>query len=166
MNINRQASYRHQTRTAKEFKEFKKTTGITSLTKEQWDNIIYMYFEEMKLYCAETGEDFKVPAGLGRLAIAKKKRKARKGKNGEFNNLSINWKATRKKGKRIYNMNYDTDGFFFGWMFFPETVRFKHNRLWKFKPAEKMSSLIAHYVRADKKYQERYKEHHLKYKKY
>ena len=39
--------------------------------------------------------------------------------------LPIDWQKTKERGKVIYNFNYHTDGYFFGWMWF-KNVRLKN----------------------------------------
>jgi len=46
-------------------------------------------------------------------------------------------------GKRIYNFNYHTEGFFFGWMWFKESARLKNIDLWYFK-ASRVTSRLSH----------------------
>lgn len=129
------------------------------LTFDQWRNIIYSFNDAFKEYILETGERAKLPFGFGEFAINKKKRRKIKGVDGkEFVNLPIDWKKTREKGKRIYNFNFHTEGFFFGWMWFKTTARFKHSQLWYFKPSRNTSRLLSHYINADDKYQHLYHE--------
>ena len=82
-----------------------------------------------------------------------------KDKDGrEFINLPVDWKKTREKGKIIYNFNYDTEGYFFGWVWFKRSTRIRHSVLWYFKPCRNTSRLLAHYIKADPKYQHIYRE--------
>ena len=73
-------------------------------------------------------------------------------------NLPIDWQKSKEKGKRIYNFNYHTEGYFFGWMWFRETARLKHTNLWYFKPTRTTSRLLSHYIKTDEKYQHIYRE--------
>lgn len=128
------------------------------LTYEQWRIIIYSFNEAFREYILETGEKIKLPYGFGEISINKKKRKRLKGPNNEFINLPIDWKKTKEKGKVIYNFNYDTEGYFFGWHWFKKSARFKQTDLWRFKPMRTTSRLLAHYIKIDKKYQQLYRE--------
>ncbi len=123
-----------------------------------WKNIVHSYNDMYRLYILETGEKVKMPMGLGQFSINKKKRKRRRGKNSEFVNMPIDWQKTKKLGKVIYNMNLHTDGYFFGWMWFKSTARFKQTMLWYFKPARTTSRLLNHYLVAEEKYQHMYQE--------
>jgi nucleoid DNA-binding protein len=137
----------------------KKHTSI-KLTYDEWRNILYTYNECFKEYILETGEKVKLPFGFGEFSINKKKR--RKLKNNidgkEFVNLPIDWQKTKEKGKVIYNFNYHTEGFFFGWMWFKQTARFKNSDLWYFKPSRLTSRLLSHYLKTNNKYQYIYNE--------
>jgi hypothetical protein len=135
----------------------KKHTSI-KLTYDEWRNIIYTFSESFRNYILETGEKAKLPYGFGDFSINKKKRKRLVGIKDEFVNLAVDWKKSKEKGKRIYNFNYHTEGFFFGWMWFKENVRLKNCDLWYFKPSRTTSRLLAHYIKADNKYQHLYNE--------
>lgn len=141
------------------YSEFCKKHPTINLTYDEWRNIVYTYIESYKEYILETGERAKLPYGFGEFSINKKKRKKVKEIDGkEFINLPIDWKRTKERGKRTYNFNYHTEGFFFGWHWFKETARFKHLELWYFKPSRTTSRLLAHYIKADEKYQHIYKQ--------
>ena len=51
-----------------------------------------------------------------------------------------------------------TEGFFFGWMWFRTSARFKQADLWYFKPARTTSRLLSHYLKTDDQYQHLYKQ--------
>lgn len=129
------------------------------LSFDEWKSIIYTFNEGFKEYVLETGEKAKMPFGFGEFAINKKKRRKIKGVDGkEFINLPIDWKKTKEKGKRIYNFNFHTEGYFFGWTWFKKTARLRHTSLWYFKPSRATSRLLSHYIKADDKYQHLYME--------
>jgi nucleoid DNA-binding protein len=142
------------------YNNFCKKHSHIKLTYDEWRNILYTYNESFKEYILETGEKAKLPYGFGEFSINKKKR--RKLKNNidgkEFVNLPIDWQKTKEKGKVIYNFNYHTEGFFFGWMWFKNTARFKHSDLWYFKPSRLTSRLLSHYLKTNDKYQHIYNQ--------
>lgn len=141
------------------YEDFCKKHPLVSLTFDEWRNIIYGFNESFKHYILETGEKEKLPTGFGEFSVNKKKRKRTKGVNGkEFINLPIDWQKTREKGKVIYNFNYHTEGYFFGWMWFKQTARFRNSDLWYFKPARRTSRDLSHYLKVDPKYQHIYHE--------
>lgn len=142
------------------YSSFCKKHPSIKLTFDQWRNIIYSYNEAFKEYILETGERARLPFGFGEFSVNKKKRRKMKGKDGkeEFVNLPIDWKKTREKGKRIYNFNFHTEGFFFGWMWFKTTARFRQSNLWYFKASRNTSRLLSHYLKTDDKYQHIYHE--------
>ncbi len=142
------------------YNQFCKKHSAIKLTFDEWRNILYTYNESFKEYILETGEKAKLPYGFGEFSINKKKR--RKLKNNvdgkEFVNLPIDWQKTKEKGKVIYNFNYHTEGYFFGWMWFKTTARFKNSDLWYFKPTRLTSRLLSHYLKTNDKYQYIYNE--------
>ena len=141
------------------YKSFCKKHPLIKLTFDEWRNIIYSFNEAFKNYILETGEKAKLPLGFGEFSVNKKKRKKFKKVDGvEVINLPIDWQKSKEKGKRIYNFNYHTEGYFFGWMWFRETARLKHTNLWYFKPTRTTSRLLSHYIKTDEKYQHIYRE--------
>lgn len=138
------------------YNSFCKKHPTVKLTFDQWRNIIYTYTDYFKTYILETGERAKLPYGFGEFSINKKKRRKLKGLNDEFVNLPVDWKKTKEKGKIIYNFNFHTEGYFFGWMWFKSTARLRHTDLWYFKPSRTTSRLLSHYLKTDNKYQHLY----------
>jgi nucleoid DNA-binding protein len=141
------------------YREFCKKYPNILLSFDEWRNIIYTFNEAFKQYILETGEKIKLPFGFGEFSIKKKKRRRVSVVDGkEYINLPIDWQKTKEKGKVIYNFNYHTEGFFFGWHWFKQNARFKHSDLWYFKPSRTTSRLLSHYIKADDKYQHIYRE--------
>lgn len=140
------------------YNNFCKKNPSIKITFTEWKNIIYLFNESFKNYILETGERAKLPFGFGEFSINKKKRRKLKGLNDEFINLPVDWQKTKQKGKIIYNFNYHTEGYFFGWVWFKETARLKHTELWYFKPSRTTSRLLSHYIKTDTKYQNIYRE--------
>lgn len=148
------------TTSRKVFEEFCKEHPEVHVTYEVWKSILYSFNEEFRNYILETGAKVRFLQGFGEFSINKKKRaKTKTSPEGvEYSNMAIDWKKTKEKGKIIYNMNYHTDGYFFGWMWFKNTARFKQSNFWYFKPARVTSRLINHYLRTSKEYQGLYLE--------
>jgi nucleoid DNA-binding protein len=140
------------------YKIFCKKHPSIKLTYDEWRNILYSFNDAFKNYILETGEKAKLPFGFGEFSINKKKRRKKKGLNDEFVNLPVDWKKTKEKGKIIYNFNYHTEGFFFGWVWFKDKARLKNTDLWYFKPSRTTSRLLSHYINTDEKYQHLYRE--------
>lgn len=147
-----------RTASKENYNNFCKKHPSIKLTFDEWRNIIYSYNEHFKNYILETGEKAKLPFGFGEFSINKKKRRKKKGLNDEFVNLPIDWQKTKEKGKVIYNFNYHTEGFFFGWMWFKDTARLKNTDLWYFKPSRTTSRLLSHYLKTNEKYQHIYRQ--------
>jgi hypothetical protein len=146
-----------RTASRENYNDFCKKHPSISLTFDEWRNILYSFNDSFRNYILETGERAKLPYGLGEFTINKKKRRKMKGPNDEFINLAVDWKKTKEKGKIIYNFNYHTEGYFFGWVWFKESTRFKHSDLWYFKPTRVTSRLLAHYIQTNDKYQHIYR---------
>ncbi len=141
------------------YKDFCKKNPTVRISFDDWRNIVYTFNDAFRTYILETGDRVKLPYGFGEFSINKKKRKKIINHNGEDRiNLPIDWKKTKEKGKKIYIMNYHTEGYFFGWMWFKEKARLKNVKLWYFKASRVTSRMISHYVNIDKKYQDIYKE--------
>lgn len=139
------------------YSDFCRRHPSVELTFDEWRNIIYTFTNMFREHILETGERAKLPFGFGEFSINKKKRRKMKGVDGkEFVNLPVDWKRTKEKGKIIYNFNFHTEGYFFGWMWFKSTVRLKNTDLWYFKPSRTTSRLLAHYVKVNDKYQHLY----------
>jgi len=148
----------YRTSSKQTYNDFCKKYPSTKLTYDEWRTIIYTFNESFRKYILETGEKIKLPYGFGEFSINKKKRRKRKGLNDEFINLPVDWQKTKEKGKIIYNFNYHTEGYFFGWMWFKSAARFRHCELWYFKPSRVTSRLIAEYLNKDNKYQHIYRQ--------
>jgi nucleoid DNA-binding protein len=141
------------------YNQFCKKHPSIKLSFDEWRVIIYSFTDAFKEYILETGERARLPFGFGEFSINKKKRRKIKGVDGkEFINLPIDWKKTKEKGKVIYNFNYHTEGYFFGWMWFKETARLKYLDLWYFKPSRVTSRLLSHYLKTNEKYRHLYHE--------
>jgi nucleoid DNA-binding protein len=145
-----------RTASKENYKDFCKKHPTISLTFDEWRNILYSFNESFRNYILETGERAKLPYGFGEFTVNKKKRRKMKGLNDEFINLPVDWKKTKEKGKIIYNFNYHTEGYFFGWIWFKSTARFKQSDFWYFKPTRVTSRLLAHYIQTNDKYQHIY----------
>jgi nucleoid DNA-binding protein len=146
-----------RTASRENYKDFCKKHPSINLSFDEWRNIIYSFNDSFRNYILETGDAAKLPYGFGDFTVNKKKRRKMKGLNDEFINLHVDWKKTKEKGKIIYNFNYHTEGYFFGWIWFKETARFKHSDLWYFKPTRVTSRLLAHYIQTNDKYQHIYR---------
>ena len=142
------------------YTSFCKKYPTIKVSYDQWRRIIYDFNESFKTYILETGEKARIPSGFGEFSITKKKRKKMKlGPDGkERINLPIDWKKTKEKGKYIYNFNFHTEGYFFGWKWFKKSTRLKFVDLWWFKPSRVTSRLLSHYIKIDPKYQHLYQQ--------
>jgi len=141
------------------YKNFCKKNPTIKITIDEWRNIVYEFNELFKNYILETGEKVRAPLGFGEFSINKKKRKKIITNNGkEYMNLPIDWQKTKEKGKIIYNFNYHTEGYFFGWKWFKDSARLRDSDLWYFKPSRTTSRLLSHYIKTNDRYQHIYQQ--------
>lgn len=139
--------------------DFCKTHPEINISVHEWRNIIYGYSDWFRNYILETGNKAKLPAGLGEFSILKVKKKATKIVDGKLiTNMPVNWVESKKHKKIIYNLNFDTEGFLFKWIWFRRTSMIRLPSVWFFRPLRTTSRLLAHYLRVDPKYQHMYKE--------
>ena len=141
------------------YKDFCKKNPLIKLTYKEWCNIIYDFNTGFRNYMLETGDKGRLPYGFGQFAVNKKKRKKVTEFDGKsFVNLPIDWKKTKEKGKVIYNFNFHTEGYFFGWVWFKESARIRNVKLWYFKPSRETSRSITKVLNEDSESQHRFKE--------
>lgn len=150
----------HRSASKAEYQKFRQKYPSTTVTWEEFINIIYTFNENLKTYILETGEKTKIPGGLGDVAISKKKRKRTKiDPSGNTRiNLAVDWAKSKEKGKRVYIMNYHTEGYAFWWRWFKKNARFQHSKLWYFRATRVSSRTLAHYIKTDPKYQHIYRD--------
>lgn len=144
-----------------QYSKFCKKNPHIKLTINEWRNILYGFNESFKNYILETGDKARLPSGFGEFSINKKIRKKRTnprpGDGKTFMNLPIDWKRSKEKGKKIYIMNFHSEGYSFSWMWFKDSARLQMTNMWYFKPSRVTSRLLAHYIKTDNKYQHLYK---------
>lgn len=141
--------------------DFCKKNHTIKICFDDWRNIVYGFNESYKTYILENGTRERLPGGFGEFSITKKKRKNIKtnpitGK--DYINLPVDWKKTKEKGKIVYNFNYHTEGYYFGWKWFKSTTRVKAIELWWFKPSRATSRLLGHYLKTNNTYQYKYQQ--------
>jgi len=147
----------------KAYLDFKKKHPSSTLTSKEWKEILYSFNLEFRNYILETGEKIKMPFGFGEFSIVKRKRKKLVVTNGiERINLPVDWKKSKEKGKKIYNFNHHTEGYFFGWKWFRYKAMFKFSDLWLFQPTRTTKRELAKYLKSDEKYQHIYSTWNIK----
>lgn len=130
------------------YKRFKEKYPQFDVDFNTWANIIYTFNYAYRDHMLETGERVKFVHGFGDFAITKWRPNQRTYWGGvERINFPVDWKKTRENGgKKIYHMNYNTEGFRFKWKWFTNTGRFFLSGLWNFKPSRVTSRLLKHYL--------------------
>lgn len=131
------------------------------LSYKKWSEIVYEINHSFRDYALETGDKVSLPFGFGFIyvnkKIRKKKKKLRDGR--EIINLPIDWKKTREAGKYIYNFNYHTDGYYFGWIWNSHKSLVKHAGFFRFKASRVTSRKLAEYInKPNSDYQNIYKQ--------
>jgi hypothetical protein len=129
------------------YKDFCNKNPSDNISYTDWKKIIYSFNNLFCDHILDTGEKGRLPSGLGEFVINKKKRKKVNIVDGkEYIKLPIDWVKTKEKGKYIYNFNYHTEGYFFGWKWMPDSARFKYSDLWYFRvcreKSRKLGSLL------------------------
>ena len=127
-----------------------------------YKRIIYTYNANVVNHMLETGDQLKLPYGLGPLVINKYKPKKfcidSDGK--ERINLPIDWIETKKAGKYIYLLNSHTEGYKFYWMWNHWKSKLKLAHIWKVVMARNNSRLLNDYLKKpNSKYKDIYKEY-------
>lgn len=155
----------YRTASIENYKSFCKQYPDIELDFDDWRLILYTYMDMFKEHLLETGKMEKLPSGFGEFFINKRKSdKTHIINKKEKIVLPIDWKKTKEKGKKVYNFNFHTEGYRFGWLWNKAASRIKFSNLWYFKASRTTSRLLSHYLKADDKYQHIYVEW-LKYKR-
>lgn len=150
----------YRSASAERYRDFRREHPNIKITAKQYYDVIRTYNSLFREYILETGERAKLPWGIGFFSINKKKMRRHRDWNGERKiTLPIDWQKTKAAGKRIYNMNYHTDGHKFRWIWFTSTAYFRFSSLWNFKPSRESSRAIATYInKPEGKYADVYHE--------
>jgi hypothetical protein len=142
--------YDYRTAGKDTYKRYKLEFPESSLTYEEFKEIVYTYSELFREYILETGDVAKLPFGFGYFTVVKKKVKRYKNfKDPEGNNyinLPVDWKSTREEGKKVYHFNFHTDGFKCRWFWHIKTARLPFYNTLVFKPSRETSRLLAKYL--------------------
>lgn len=148
--------YRSNSRSV--YNRFCATYPEAKISFEKWKSVLETANSLIREFVLETGDKFKLPWGLGSIAISKKKKKAVKVHKGvEYNNLPIDWAKTKKYGKYVYHLNSHTDGYSCKWEWFREEARFANSSLWTFKTARIASRQLTAFIRKSSSYYQIYK---------
>jgi len=146
------------------YRDFCKKHKDIRISPTEWRSVVYSFNEKFRDYLLETGEPAKLPNGFGPFMIIKNKRKPiiidKDGK--EKINLPIDWKKTKEKGKKVYHMNFDTEGYVFKYFWGKTASRLPFPDLWRFLPSRPNNRLLRHYVQQGNEYTDKYCEASVK----
>jgi nucleoid DNA-binding protein len=151
----------YRTGSKQTYDKYKNTHPESQLTYDDWDRIIQTFMFEFRDYILESGDLATLFWGFGQFTIAKKKpNKFRVDPNGnERINMPVDWKESKRLGKKIYRYNTHTDGWRCKWMWMPVTARFTLKMLFVFKPARASSRKLKDYLnKTSERYLDYYKE--------
>lgn len=135
------------------------------ITFKQYETIIRTWNKKFATYCLETGDKVMFPFGFGPIAVNKKKTQRyftdKEGK--EHIILPVDWKATlddveNPEHKRVYIMNFHTEGYRFNWFWFKSESKLRLNYVWAFQPAKTLKSLLTSYLTSPVKHYQKYRE--------
>lgn len=140
----------HITAEKKNWKKFKKEyPEHKDLPYKTFREILYKEGEMITNYLLETGEKLQLSHGLGDMRIARRKmRKFRNKETGEMqpSHSSINWPATKEVGHYVFYKNYNTNGYYCTWAWFPKSSKIKFSKMWSCEFAkvhtQKLSNLL------------------------
>lgn len=138
------------------YKRFKQKYPEIKIDFDTWASVIYNFNYAFRDYVLETGYRCKFINGFGDFAITKWKPDKTRVVNGEERIvLPVDWKKTKEAGKKIYHLNYKTDGYKFKWKWFARAARIIDTSIWNFKPSRVSSRLLKHYIELSN-YQHKY----------
>lgn len=155
--------YEYRTASKDTYQRFKLQFPEIDITYQQFKEIVYAYSAEFRQYILESGDVCKLPFGFGYFTVVKKKVKRYKNfldENGKpYINLPIDWKASREEGKRVYHLNFHTDGFRCRWFWHVHSARLYQSHNLVFKPSRETSRLLAKYLnKPSSEYLQMYRE--------
>lgn len=127
------------------YNEFLVRNSSSKITYDLFVKIIYAWNNALAKHILDTGVRIRIPYGLGLLTVTKyKPKKYRISKKGEqIVNLPIDWLETKKQGKYVYHMNYETDGFNYYWYWNCYSSHIKTPSIWKLEMARVHSRSLA-----------------------
>lgn len=152
----------YRTASKESYSKFCENNPTVALSFEEYKDVIYTYNGLLVERMLETGEQIKLPYGLGEIVVNKyKPKRYLKDKEGnEKVNLSINWQETKKQGKYIYFLNHHTEGYKYYWMWNWWKSRIKLAFIWKFEMARVHSRMLNEYLKKPNSiYKDLYKEY-------
>lgn len=126
------AAFRTDSR--EQYLDFRKKYPNINIDSKTWRNIVRGYNEGFRDHLLETGEKKQIWPGFWTFAVAKKRVKRTATVDGKQRTLlSVDWKKTKELGKRVYHLNFHTEGYSFYWKCFKESATFRFSYLWYFK---------------------------------
>lgn len=136
------------------------------ITFKEYEAIIRTWNKKFAIHCLETGDKIMFPFGFGPIAVNRKKTERYfVDKDGiEHIILPVDWPATlddkeNPEHKKIYIMNFHTEGYRFNWFWFKNESKLRMSDVWVFQPAKSLKNLLTTYLtNPTTKYYQRYRE--------
>lgn len=127
------------------FEVFCKERPEVKIDYATFKKIIYTWNNMYVKHMLDTGDRLKLAYGLGPLAVTMyKPKRYKKNKEGkEIIGLPINWKETKKEGRYIYHLNYQTDGYKYYWYWNPHESYIRNAVIWKLEMARVHSRALS-----------------------
>jgi hypothetical protein len=138
-----------------EYPEHKKMSFKT------FKSILYKEAELIAMFLFESGEMMALSHGIGDVCINRKKMKGYIDENGNLqpSHHAIDWKATREEGCYVFHKNYNSNGYYYKWSWFPDTSRVKFPHLWAFDFNREWTTMLGKMLNSkDNRQQFMYKE--------
>lgn len=123
------------TRTAskKSYELFCEKYKNIDISYDEYKKILYYYNSLIAEHLIITGEEIKLPYGIGAIKIVKyrpkKNRLTKEGK--ERISYPIDFKLTKELGKTVYFLNHHTEGYRFYYLWRPNKAKLKCAIIWK-----------------------------------
>src|SRR6478736_8187573 len=127
------------------FKRFREEHPHIRIGIEKFRQILYTFSFKVRDYILETGEEVRLPHGMGVLTVGRKKTR-RLSKDNKII-LPVDWVETLKRGKKVYNFNDHTEGWKYKWRWEKNKALFRYSALWSFKPSRTTSRRLAEYLK-------------------
>lgn len=128
------------------FYKYYKNNYENIVDKKLYGQVCRDFFDIVINQMIYNNESFKLPFGLGSMFIGKKKYK-------KFEQLPINWKATKELWEKdenakenkilVKHLNRHSDGYVYRYIWSKKTAIFKNKTIYKFKPSRKNARLLA-----------------------
>lgn len=130
------------------YKDFKKNEDLGPIFSEHVDYKVYRKINEeynkriVKDILLNVGE-YELPHRLGSIRIQKKKMRL------EVGSMKVDWKASRKIGKRVYHLNDHRDNYRYKWYWKKSNAIVKNKKLYSFTASRENKRELARLLKTN-----------------